>query len=1271
MERTMSCNLTALGLPALFLAALLVAAPPLAQARVLAPPAAPQITQAINPTQLSAMQTSVRPEVGEIDGTTIIDNGLVDDSLALDHMLLLLHRPDAQEQALDQFMDQQVTYGSPNYHNWLTVEEVAQFGPAQADIDTLTDWLQTQGFAVNQVNGDHLTIDFSGTAGQVRDTFHAEIHNLSVSGEPHIANINVPEIPSALAPAVIGIVSLNDFKPHTNYRPAVPQYTISADSQAVVPADLATIYNLNSLFSANIKGAGQTVVLLEEEDLYSVSDINTFRSTFGLPAFGSPGGPTFSQVHPGGCTDPGDLNDGTDGEVELDIEWAGAAAPNASLVMASCADTTTYGVILAMQGLNSANDAARLWSLSYGVCEANDGATINASFSSTYQTAAARGVSVFVSSGDQGAAVCDYGSSKATHGIAVNGWAATAYNVAVGGTDYGDAYAGTTGSYWASANSPTYGSALSYINEIPWNDSCASQLLAAAGAYWAGYWSPFATTYGAAGFCNDATYGAKYFLTTAAGSGGPSNCSTGSHASGSGSGGSCAGRAKPSWQTGVVGIPADGVRDLPDVSLFAANGIWGHYYVYCYSNPATFNGSVLGKPCTGAPSNWSGAGGTSFSSPIMAGIQALINQKTGSAQGNPNPTYYQLAAAEYGASGSAACNSTLGNAVASNCVFYDVTQGDMDVNCTGTHNCYRPSGTNGVLSTSNSAFLPAYGTATGWDFATGIGTVNAANLANAWPGSVGPASKLAFTTEPGSSYASGAAITVKVSVEDSNGNLITGDTSSITLALSGGTGGATLGGTKTVSAVAGVATFSNLTVDKVGSGYMLNATDGALTGAASTAFSITPGSATKLVFTTQPPATSQSGAAFGATVTVEDAAGNTVTGSSASIALTLSGGTGGAVLSGTTTQNAASGVATFSGLSVDKVGSGYALNASSSGLTGVASSGFAITPGNATKLVFTAQPPVSLQSGAPFGATVTVEDAAGNTVTGSSASIGLTLSGGTGGAVLSGTASIPAVNGVASFSGLSVDKAGTGYQLNAASSGLTGAASSGFAITAGAPTQLVFTQAPQDGTANITLPAIVVAVKDSNGNVVTTDSNSATISINSGPGPFDPSSTLTVPFVNGIATFSNLILNTAGAYTITVTDSGDSGLNITSGSFNVAAGQTNKLIFTTQPSDVASGNTLSTIAVTEQDSVGNTVSDNTSSVDFTVAACAGSVHLGTAPMVNGVATLTTSQRLYTVASGLSVTATDALATLTQNSTFFSVSANPDLVFSDSFDGCRL
>jgi Divergent InlB B-repeat domain/Viral BACON domain len=181
----------------------------------------------------------------------------------------------------------------------------------------------------------------------------------------------------------------------------------------------------------------------------------------------------------------------------------------------------------------------------------------------------------------------------------------------------------------------------------------------------------------------------------------------------------------------VVGIPNDGVRDLPDVSLFAANGLWGHYYVFCYSDPTSGYG---GAPCTGAPSGWSAAGGTSFAAPIVAGIQALVNQNAGGRQGNPNYRYYLLAANQYGAGGDSSCNASNGNAVGSACIFYDVTLGDIDANCTGSYNCYTPSGANGVLSTSNGSYAPAYGATTGWDFATGIGSINVYNLVMSWNG---------------------------------------------------------------------------------------------------------------------------------------------------------------------------------------------------------------------------------------------------------------------------------------------------------------------------------------------------------------------------------------------------------------------------------------------------------------------------------------------------------------------------------------------------------
>ncbi len=635
--------------------------------------------------------------------------------------MLQLRRPPEREQALVQFIDQLHDRTSPNFHHWLTAEQFgAQFGPAASDIQQIIDWLQAQGFRVNVIYPNGITIDFSGTAGQIRTAFHTEIHNILVGGTNHIANMNDPQIPAALAPAVVGIAALHDF-PHkkkiTKKRKPVTEDNAGGGYNLVTPADLATIYNINPALNAGLTGQNQTIYLIEDTDLYTNADWTTFRSVLGLSSYTSASLTTIHPAPPSGpnnCSDPNVTSD--DDEAILDAEWASAAAPGAAIVMATCSNNPD-GLLTAITNLINGASPPAIISISYGECETFNGDGSNAAYNAIYQQGVAEGTSIFVSSGDEDAAECDTSNNPPTHGIAVSALASTPYNVAVGGTDFGDTYAGTTSTYWNSGNTATYGSAKSYVPEIPWNDTCASVLLA--------NFNGFALTYGSSGFCNAGANGGS--LENIGGTGGPSGCATGNPAIGGVVSGTCAGYAKPSWQSGVVGIPNDGVRDLPDVSLFAANGTWNHYYVFCLTDP-----NNDGSPCTGNPDNWSGAGGTSFASPIMAGIQALINQNMGAAQGNPNPVYYKLAALEYGASGNASCNSSNGNTVGAACIFYDVTQGDIDAPCTGTHNCYLPSGTVGVLSTSNAAYQPAYPATTGWDFATGIGTVNVYNLVTGW-----------------------------------------------------------------------------------------------------------------------------------------------------------------------------------------------------------------------------------------------------------------------------------------------------------------------------------------------------------------------------------------------------------------------------------------------------------------------------------------------------------------------------------------------------------
>ncbi|HEY3909949.1 MAG TPA: protease pro-enzyme activation domain-containing protein [Stellaceae bacterium] len=677
------------------------------------------ITLPLDATRLVTLAGNTRPEANAAN-----DRGRVADSLPIAHMLLLLRRSEAQEAALGRTIEDLQDPTSPDYHHWLTAAGFgARFGAVAPDLAAITGWLAKQGFRINSVYPNGTTIDFSGTAGQVRAAFRTEVHYFDVAGVTHTANMGDPHIPAALAPAIAGIASLNDFRP-------TPQYTFAAacageavlpsTCYALVPADLATIYDLRPLFRAGVVGKGLTIDVIEDSNLYSVNDWRTFRSTFRLDRF--PG--SFRQIHPppardgSDCQDPGTTGD--DSEATLDAEWAGAAAPGAAIVLASCADTAaTSGNLIALENVVNAARTPDVISISHSQCEAAAGATLNAAWAAAYQQAVAEGISVFVSAGDFGAAACDqHGGPPATHGIAVNALASTPYDVAVGGTDFADTYIGANTVYWNATNTGADGSAKSYIPEIPWNSSCGSELLA-------DYLTGSPVTYGAAGFCNKARAG---YIKTEGGGGGPSSCATGAPSAPGVVSGSCAGYRKPFWQREVFGNPDDRVRDLPDVVLYASPGVWGHRYVTCFSDPD--NG---GSPCTGPASSWAGDGGTSYAAPIMAGIQALVDQHARGRQGNPNPTYYRLAAEEDGWRGNPGCNSSRGNKTARYCVFHNVTVGNTDVPCTGNHDCYLPGGANGVLSRRNGFYQPAFTARPGWNFASGLGSVDAKNLVESWP----------------------------------------------------------------------------------------------------------------------------------------------------------------------------------------------------------------------------------------------------------------------------------------------------------------------------------------------------------------------------------------------------------------------------------------------------------------------------------------------------------------------------------------------------------
>ena len=666
--------------------------------------AAVRITEVVDESKLVAVGTTAR------FATAKNDKGAVSDGLPMEHIFLQLQRAPEQEEALTKLIQEQQDPRSSNYHKWLTADELGErFGPAQADIATVTQWLASHGLRVNQVHSSGLTIDVSGTAGQVRDAFHTEIHQYAVKDTQHISNASDPKIPAALTAVVSGMTPLNDVKPRplfvkrafTFKCKGCPTGFTNTQWYDEGPADFAVIYNVAPLYKAKhpITGKGVTVTLLEDTDVQD-ADVATFRKAAGLSSYSG----TFSQIHPGpGCSDPG--TNGAEGEAALDSEWGGAIAPDATVHLASCADTAVqFGAFIAAINLLDEKSPAPIMSLSYLECEADNGPGPNGNgfVYSMWQQAASEGVSVFVAAGDGAAAGCDDfdTATYAAGGIAANGLASTPYNTATGGTDFLDTFLGENSTYWSNSNGPGGKSALSYVPEIPWDDSCASNVLY---IYW-GYTSGVS-------FCNS-TDGAS-FLNIVGGSGAPSDI-----------------YAKPYWQKGVAGNPNDGARDLPDVSLLAANGIWEHAILLCMSDP-----SEGGAPCDYSnPTDalFNSGGGTSFTAPQYASIQALINQKAGGPQGNAAPIYYDLAKSQ---GVQASCNATNGNKVGSACIFHDVTAGNNDVPCYGPVNCYNPTAGQGygVLSVSDTQLQVAYPSQKGWDFTTGLGSVNVTNLVNAWP----------------------------------------------------------------------------------------------------------------------------------------------------------------------------------------------------------------------------------------------------------------------------------------------------------------------------------------------------------------------------------------------------------------------------------------------------------------------------------------------------------------------------------------------------------
>ncbi len=579
------------------------------------------------------------------------DRGRAASDVPMQRMLLVLKRDPALEADLQQLIADQQEKSSPRFHAWLTPQEVGdRFGPSPSERQTVSSWLQSQGFAVNRESPSGMVIEFSGTAGQVETAFHTEIHRYFALGQLHYANASDPQIPAALAAVVAGVATLHNFEKQPPLLPLgtasridntstwQPNFTYNSASGAahyLAPGDLAKIYNLTPLFQAGIDGTGQSVAIVARSNV-NFSDMQIFRLAFGLPF-------TTPQVILNG-PDPGSLFNPDETEADLDVEWSGAMAPKATIkLVVSGSTNTTDGVDLSAEYIVE-NNLAPVMSTSFGACEASLGAAERAFYTNLWQQAAAQGITAIVSSGDSGAAGCDspFGG-PATQGAAVNGLASTPYNIAVGGTQFNEN--GADSKYWSPTNAADQSSVLGYIPENVWNESCSDPSQC-------------------------------FFPTLFASGGGPS-----------------AFYLKPSWQAGP-GVPIGGKRDIPDVSLAAAASHDG--FLLCQDGICITDSS-------GQLLNAFVVGGTSASSPTFAGIMALVNQKTGSRQGQANFVLYPLAAAQTAAN----CDASAGPQAT--CIFNDITQGNNNV-----------PGQAGASATQ------------GYDLATGLGSVNAANLVAGW-----------------------------------------------------------------------------------------------------------------------------------------------------------------------------------------------------------------------------------------------------------------------------------------------------------------------------------------------------------------------------------------------------------------------------------------------------------------------------------------------------------------------------------------------------------
>jgi subtilase family serine protease len=610
-----------------------------------------RITRAIDERETVVLQGNVRPQV-----RAAVDQGRMDGGQRLRGVSMVFKRSAAEEAALRKLLSAQQDPSSANYHKWLTPEEYGdRFGLSADDLKTVTSWLQGQGFTVDRVARGRTQLWFTGPISQIETVFRTEMHRYLVDGELHFANGTELAVPAALGDVVLGIHNLDDFRPRARVRTRKQAADATAHLTSnlsgfhyIAPDDFATIYNVDDLYNVGLDGADEKLAVVGQSTIRT-SDLDAFRSAASLPARTSA---NFQQVQvPNSGTaveSSGDVD-----ESSLDLEWSAAVAKGATVIFVFTGNSPNFNVFDSLEYAVDQN-LAPVISMSYGNCEANLGTFLNV-LQTTAQQAVAQGQNIVAASGDSGAADCDLaGATSATHGLAVDAPGVVPEVTSIGGTQFtGDAAATVdpnnascylATSFWSGSCSLTSGgSALMYIPETTWNDGATS---------------------------------------VSAGGGGVSTKF-----------------AKPTWQTGT-GVPADGKRDVPDVSLNASPNHDG--YLLCSLGSCT-NGFRDGT------NTFNVAGGTSFGAPGFAGIVAILNQATQSGgQGSSfNSTLYSMAASHPSA-------------------FHDVTTGTNKVPCaSGSTNCP----TSGTLQIGYSAGV-------GYDLATGLGSVDAFNLVTAWPGFV-------------------------------------------------------------------------------------------------------------------------------------------------------------------------------------------------------------------------------------------------------------------------------------------------------------------------------------------------------------------------------------------------------------------------------------------------------------------------------------------------------------------------------------------------------